>query len=247
MTATALHLLASSRTNPAIMDVGMCVGLGFFVALLSVALIYFGARKRGQTMDNAFYQKLAMYGFFGLVCGYFAMRVAIKNNPEAFHGKPPLTSKQLKAICENPIPQMPQPKPIQPTGPGIRPPGTRAPEHVAERLRQAEALRAEQDARRAEQAAGREAAKKAEEARVQVDLSELNALTLEELEKVLKQRDQEKKEATEQMRALSAQNSAATPEQRKAASERFSRAVRDYVAASKVRAEKKRQQRELNR
>jgi hypothetical protein len=280
---SCLELIAASRTDPALVRLLASLGLGVFVAALTVGLLYLGARKRGEAINRSFYQKLALYGVCGLVCGYFSMRITIKNNPELFGGKNPLSDPQIRAILEDPIPRMPEPNieiQLPPEQRRLLGAAKRTPEQEAESRRDAERRREEQEARTqqqreeherqvrqlkeehearvakmrkdreersARQAEERKIAQAAEADRKQQELNDLLSLSLEELEKVREERNKEKNEATEQMKALNAKGSGATPEQRQAASKRFSAAVKAYMASSKALMEKRRQQRELNR
>ncbi|MGA0899269.1 MAG: hypothetical protein ACO3SO_02555 [Luteolibacter sp.] len=218
-----MYFSAVAPMNQVFLDLLLPLGLGVFVAALSVLLTYFGARKRGQNMDRRLVQKLAMCGVFGLVCGYAFMRMTINNNPELFHGK-----------RENPT---------RSAGPE-RPP--RSPEQQAEirALQKAreEQMTAEREARLALRQAARgdvPAAQATELSRKQKDMQHLNSLDIAQLVEVVKVRRQAKDEATKKMRELHAKDSTATKEERRAASERFSLAVGDFMAASKALTQKR--------
>lgn len=276
-----LQTLAASRLNPVWVNLVLPLGIGLLIGGFAMFAIHRNAKKKGEAMNGAFWQKLMLYGVFGLVAGYFSMRITIKKHPELYGNKPPLSSKQLKAISENPVPKMPQPKLTNPFASQARPaPVTRTEEEERELRRQADQrrdehqarvqaqreesqrraqqvreeherraqkMKQEREARRSQQQAAREEAMAAEEARKRKDLDFLNGLNVEELEAVRDQRMVEKEEATAQLRASNAKDSGATPEERRAASQRFSAAVGAYMTASKTLMQKRREQRELKR
>ena len=223
LTHDSMLFVGASRMDPGLLELLLSLGLGVFVAALSVLLTYFGARKRGQNMDHRLVQKLAVYGAFGLVCGYVAMRLTISHNPELFHGK-----------RENLLqPTMPDRPPL--------PPGKEAEMRALEKAR-AEQISAEREARLALRQSEREGSQPVEVAelsRKQEDMQYLNSLDIAQLVEVLKVRRQAKDEATKKMRELHAKDSTATQEERRAASERFSLAVGDFMAASKALTQKR--------
>lgn len=218
-----MHSLGTAPLDPALLELLLPLGLGLFVAVLSVLLTYFGARKRGQNMDRRLFQKLAMCGVFGLICGYALMRFTINHNPELFYSNPD--------------------NPMRPAGPEQPPrsPGQEAEIRALQKARD-EQMMAEREAKlalRQSERDGSQPVQATELTRKQEDMQYLNSLDIAQLVEVLKVRRQAKDEATQKMRELHANGSTASKEERHAASERFSMAVGDFIAASKALTQKR--------
>lgn len=241
MASIIAELTVIARVNPAITHLVISLMLGVFVGGVVMLLFTLGTIKKGEALDGAFYKKLAVWGACGLLAGTISMKITIRQNPDLFRSKPPMSQKQLQAVSENPIPKQFNPSNVtNPFG------NDESREEAAERLeaekRKFEERRKEREAEALKRREEAEAAKAQRELDEQKDMEYLATLSLAELEKLKEERQLEIDEAKEVMRQPSADT-----EVRKAASQRFGAAVQAYQRVFRAVMDKKREERELNR